>query len=63
MLLIKPPIDNEALENFYGKNTERFQNNPTIFAYDFMNEPLYFDAKPRRAKTEAMKIVDVGSSL
>ncbi|MGI6291036.1 MAG: cellulase family glycosylhydrolase [Bacteroidales bacterium] len=57
MLLIKPPIDNEALENFTVKILREFQNNPTIFAYDFMNEPLYFDAKPRRAKTEAMKIV------
>jgi hypothetical protein len=28
----------------------RFINNPTILAYDFFNEPLYFDKKPRDKK-------------
>lgn len=57
MPLLKPAIENADLENFIIKLLHYFQNEETIFAYDFMNEPLYFDEAERRDKIEAMKIV------
>lgn len=57
MLLIKTPIDSE-LEDFAVRIMEKFKNNPTIFAYDMLNEPLYFDTEPNRKKEDAYKIVD-----
>jgi hypothetical protein len=57
MLLIKCPLDNKDLEEFTARMLKRFQDNPTIFAYDFMNEPLYFDPDPDRKKEDAVKIV------
>ena len=56
MLLLKPPFEKE-IENFTIEMLKRFSDNPTIFAYDFMNEPLYFDIEPNRTKTDAVKIV------
>ena len=57
MLLIKSPFDNEELEIFTVRLLERFRDNPAIFAYDFMNEPLYFDPEPKRKKEDAIKMV------
>lgn len=57
MLLIKPPIENIDLKTFTIDLLEAFKDNPVIFAYDFMNEPLYFDNKKDRSKKEAIKIV------
>ncbi len=57
MLLIKPPIQNTSLEKFTIRLLNEFKNSPTLFAYDFMNEPLYFDDKANRTKKEAVKIV------
>lgn len=57
MFLIKPPIENCHLEGFTAKLLHRFSNNPTLFAYDFFNEPLYFDKKEVRKKKDAVKIV------
>ncbi len=57
MLLIRPPIDNKELKSFTIKLLSRFQDNPVIFAYDFMNEPLYFDSEPNRDKKDAYRIV------
>ncbi|NLE62840.1 MAG: cellulase family glycosylhydrolase [Bacteroidales bacterium] len=57
MLLIKPPIQNKELQAFTIKLLKTFKDNPVIFAYDFMNEPLYFDQKKKRSKKEAVKIV------
>ena len=56
MLLLKPPFENE-IETFTVEMLKRFSDNPTIFAYDFMNEPLYFDTEPNRTKKDAVKIV------
>lgn len=59
MLLIKPPINiNSELEAFTIQLLQKFQNNPTIFAYDFMNEPLYFEKDYEREKIATYKIVD-----
>jgi hypothetical protein len=63
MLLIKAPVENDELEDFTKKLISKFSNNPTIFSYDFFNEPLYFDnmdkspEKRFREKKEARKIV------
>ncbi|MCK9498559.1 MAG: cellulase family glycosylhydrolase [Bacteroidales bacterium] len=57
MLLIKPPIKNKELEDFTIKILHEFKDEPTIFAYDFINEPLYFDPKPDRPKIEVYSIV------
>jgi hypothetical protein len=43
MILIKPPINNADIETFTQKILSAFQNEQTVFAYDFFNEPLYFD--------------------
>ncbi len=56
MLLLKPPMD-EELNDFTAEVLRHFAGNPTIFAYDFMNEPLYFDAEPQRKKEDAVAIV------
>lgn len=63
MLLIKPPIANKELENFTVNILKRFYQNTTIFAYDFMNEPLYLDSEPVRKKKDALKIVQKWSKL
>lgn len=63
MLLINGPINNLDYESFIKKILTKFHNNSTIFAYDFFNEPLYFDNinlppdKMFRPKKEAIKIV------
>lgn len=56
MLLIKPPLDNELMD-FCEKLLKHFANNPTLFCYDFMNEPLYFDPLKERTKADAKEIV------
>jgi len=63
MILIKAPISNKELENFSIKILKKFHEEPTIFAYDFFNEPLYFDIDFKtskhnnRRKKEAYNIV------
>ncbi|NVN94282.1 MAG: hypothetical protein HXX18_03255 [Bacteroidetes bacterium] len=63
MLLIKAPIENIDLEKFTERLLHKFQNNACIFAYDFFNEPLYFDNADKipdkmfREKNDAFKIV------
>jgi len=63
MLLIKAPVENKELEDFTALLLKKFEKNSTIFAYDFFNEPLYFDenksAHPinSRKKEEAFSIV------
>lgn len=56
ILLIKNPAEDPALEQFAVRLLQKFHDNPIIFAYDFFNEPLYFD-KPPRSKTDACSIV------
>lgn len=56
MLLPKSPIDDEVVE-FTSILMQHFQDNPTLFAYDLFNEPLYFDSVPERSKDSAFKIV------
>ena len=58
MLLLKPPFtENSDLKIFTEELLDYFKNCPTLFAYDFMNEPLYFDPCEDRKKLEAVAIV------
>jgi hypothetical protein len=43
MVLLKPPINNPVIESFAKQVLSSFKNEQTLFAYDFFNEPLYFD--------------------
>jgi len=54
-------------DNFVGSNEEDefiikllsfFKDEPTIFAYEFFNEPLYFDKLKEREKLNALKVVN-----
>lgn len=57
MLLIPRPLDEELMA-FAAALLRRFANEPTIWAYDFMNEPLYFDPVEKRSKTDAYRVVN-----
>ena len=56
MLLIKPPLDNELMD-FTERLLKHFADNSTLFCYDFMNEPLYFDPLKERTKSDAKEVV------
>jgi hypothetical protein len=55
MVLLKPPFD-ESLEKFTIKFLKKFNENPTVFAYDFFNKPLYLDPEPKRSKKSAKEV-------
>ena len=57
MLLIKNPWEDKDLEDFTKKILLHFKDNPVIFAYDLMNEPLYFDTDDLRNKTGLFKVI------
>lgn len=57
MLLIKCPLHSPAIEKFTIRMLKTFSKCPTLFAYDFMNEPLYFDPVEKRKKKEALELV------
>lgn len=57
MLLIAPPMESSQLKQFTINMLQHFSDNPTLFAYDFMNEPLYFDPVPLRSKKDAQRLV------
>jgi len=64
MILLKPPINNADIETFSQKILSAFKNEQTVFAYDFFNEPLYFDINDNskdpyifREKKDAYNIV------
>lgn len=56
MLLVKSPLDKELMD-FTISVMKRFSENSTLFCYDFMNEPLYFDPAKERNKYDAQEIV------
>ncbi len=58
LVLIKAPVNNKDLEDFTIKMLNRFKNNSTIFAYDFINEPLYFATEFTKTKADALKLVN-----
>lgn len=62
MLLIKPPFDS-YLETYTKGLLTHLSDLPTLWAYDFFNEPLYFDSIQERSKTEIVKIVNGWKSM
>jgi len=56
IILIPPPIDSRDIEAFTIELLKRFRNNPTVFAYDFNNEPLY---DRRHSAMDKEAVVDV----
>ena len=56
MLLIHEPLDKYWMEYTAGL-LRALADVPALWAYDFMNEPLYFDTEPMRDKLEARDIV------
>lgn len=56
MLLLKAPLD-EELRTFATGLLRHEAKNKSIWAYDMMNEPLYFDPAEKRGKDEAYAIV------
>jgi len=48
ILTLKVFPESRQTEEHLKKITAHFKNNSTILAYDFFNEPLYFDDKQRR---------------
>lgn len=64
MLLIKPPfLENGDLQQFTIELLGHFRDCPTLFAYDFMNEPLYFDPADMRDKADAVAVVSQWKQL
>lgn len=57
MLLIEPPFE-EYWKNYTLGLLKHLSDMPMLWAYDFMNEPLYFDPEPAREKRAAYEIAD-----
>lgn len=57
MLLIKPFFQDDEIKVFTEELLKHNADNPTLFAYDFFNEPLYFDPEKDRYKRSAKKVV------
>ena len=56
MLLVHPPL-NRFWRNYTKGLMRALADLPALWAYDLMNEPLYFDPEPRRDKCDAAEIV------
>lgn len=56
MVLIRPPFDARQRRRTAAMLVQ-LADCPAVWAYDFMNEPLYFDPEPYRTKDDAVKIV------
>ena len=56
MLLLKPPLD-DRWTRYNAGLMRRLADLPALWAYDLMNEPLYFDPEPRRSKKDAVRTV------
>ena len=56
MLLIKPPFEGYWHDYAIGL-MHRLSDLPALWAYDLMNEPLYFDPEKNRDKCDAVSIV------
>lgn len=56
MLLIEPPLDDYWRQYTIGL-MKRLADQPALWAYDLMNEPLYFDPEKERSKESAAALV------
>lgn len=58
MWLLRSPADDERITTFTQLLLKKFRNQPAIFAYDFINEPLYFDFMRLQNKKEIVEEVE-----
>lgn len=56
IFLIRLSLDSNLTDNHLRIVSTRFKNDTGIMAYDFFNEPLYFDSSWYRPKEEAFRI-------
>ncbi len=56
MLLIVPPFDS-CWQAYTQGLLRHLADLPALWAYDFINEPLYFDPEPSRDKMDAVRLV------
>ena len=56
LLLTRPPLEDYWRDYAVGL-MRCLADLPALWAYDLMNEPLYFDPEPKRDKTDAIGIV------
>lgn len=56
MLLTRPPLDGYWID-YTVALLRHFANNETLWAYDFFNEPLYFDSVATRQKAGVYNLV------
>lgn len=56
MLLIVPPFDS-CWQAYTQGLLRHLADLPALWAYDFINEPLYFDSEPSRDKMDAVRLV------
>jgi len=54
MILLHPCFGDDFMETYNAKILKTFSEEPFVFAYDFMNEPLYTDDAKFRPKGEAV---------
>ncbi len=50
VILVRLRPEHPEWEEFFKQLAARFSNDPTVMAYDFFNEPLYFDVHDRPKK-------------
>ena len=55
MLLIKTPFD-PSWQSYTKGLLRHLADLPALWAYDFFNEPLYFDPEPERDKMDAVRL-------
>ena len=58
MLLIKPPFD-PYWQSYTQGLLQTLADLPALWAYDFMNEPLYFDPVEERDKMDAVRLASL----
>lgn len=63
VLLLPLRPEKESIWEKYVPVLEKFKDNPYLFAYDFFNEPVYFDIKYERTKSEVIGITNKWRTL
>jgi len=58
MWLLRSPADDKRLTPFTIRLIRYFKNQPAIFAYDFINEPLYFETNDNIGKVDLLHMIN-----
>jgi len=59
MLLVQTPTRHPDFTRFTQRLMQRFQQDPTLFAYDLLNEPLYDDDSGAETKADAIAVTEL----